>query len=171
MTSGGIYAAEPCKCEERGAIYPALVMGLICRRSGVHIRPGILLLLLAVALIAASSCASQPPPESPRIDPVAWRSPHDLGVQHVGSVLVAEGALPLAYQAQEKGVLRAADETNGTQLAAMAVQAGQILAVTARGVEFGGRLLSGPLPADHRYMIYFDIERPEAGPPVEEKKE
>src|SRR5262249_35356913 len=121
-------------------------------------------------LAAGIGCASQPPAESTRIDPVVWQSPHPVSVQHTSSTVVAEGAPPLAYQAMEKGTLRVVDESNGKQLAAAPVRAGQILAVTPGGVMLSGAPLGGRIAADHRYMIYLDIERPEAGPPGAERQ-
>ena len=44
-------------------------------------------------------------------------------------------------------------------------------ALAANGVVFGGEPLTGPLPANHRYMIYFDIRRPEASAAELEKKQ
>jgi hypothetical protein len=127
----------------------------------------------AIGFVFLAGCAPSPSQTRPAewIDPEVWRSPHVLGVQHVSSVALAEGAAPLICELQANGFIRVVDRSSGTLLARAQVQAGQIVAIDAQhGVLLGGVPLSGPVPADHRYAIYLDINRPESGPPGPEKK-
>jgi hypothetical protein len=76
---------------------------------------------------------------------------------------VVEGVMPLVYLVESDGDVRVTDATAGHLLARRAAPARTIVSVDPqRGVSIGDQLLApGPLPADHRYSIYFAA--PDAG--------
>jgi hypothetical protein len=84
-----------------------------------------------------------------------------LGVG-AGPVVVKEGAAPLVYLAESGGTFRVHDGTERKDLARADVSGRTIIRVDARNGVVAGRetLLAGPLPADHRYVIYYDPQGP-----------
>jgi hypothetical protein len=125
-----------------------------------------LLMLVTTALL--SGCHPAPPEE--KIDASVWESPHALGVSHTSAVAAVEGELPLAYEVGASGLVQVVDESTGKPVATAEARAGQIVAVSARGVNMGGAMISGPVPPGHRYEIVIEITNPEAGPPAPGKE-
>ena len=78
------------------------------------------------------------------------------------SVAVKEGSVPLVYLVEAPGVFRVHDMTSGQDLARGPAGGRSIVRLDARaGVVFGGETLyAGPLPKDHRYVIYLDPTGP-----------
>jgi hypothetical protein len=79
-----------------------------------------------------------------------------------GPVVVKQGPVPLVYLVESGGVFRVHDETDHKDLARAEALGRTIIRVDARaGIAIGREtLVSGPLPADHRYVIYFDPSGP-----------
>ena len=130
-------------------------------------KPGRAILVL-LALMPSIGCAAKPElaPVGP-LDAGVWKSPHAERVEHVGSVAVAEGTPPLAYQVAEACTVRVMDARTSKEVARADAVAGQIVAVeTTKGVTLAGKSLSAAQPADHLFTIFVDIRNPEAGPPA-----
>ena len=71
---------------------------------------------------------------------------------------VRQGPAPLVYLVETGALIRVRDETDKTDLAQAHAPGRSIVRVDSRrGVIYGDRtLLPGPLPADHRYVIFVD---------------
>jgi hypothetical protein len=117
----------------------------------------------AIAL-ALSSLSCAPAASEPKIDPDAWAAPQATSVLHTSSVAVTEGSLPLVYETTELCTVRVIDQSSGKQVAFATARPGQFLAISRKGAKLGTDAISDPLPADHRYTIFVDISRSEAGP-------
>ena len=70
---------------------------------------------------------------------------------------VKEGTVPLAYLVETAGGVRVVDQTTSSALAQTTVPGRTIVSVDeSRGGSIGGTIFTpGPLPADHRYGVYF----------------
>lgn len=66
--------------------------------------------------------------------------------------------MPLAYLIETTGGIRVIDENTKQSLAQTTAQGRSIVSIDAvHGVSVGGiNFTPGPLPADHRYAVYFD---------------
>jgi hypothetical protein len=70
---------------------------------------------------------------------------------------VKEGSMPLFYLVEATGGVRVVDQTTKDLLAQTTAPARSIVSIDEnRGISIGGILFTpGPLPANHRYGIYF----------------
>jgi hypothetical protein len=86
----------------------------------------------------------------------AWRST-PLAV-HAQSTAVRQGAAPLVYMVEGGSMIRVHDLTDKRDLARSHVPARTIVRVDGRrGVVYGDdTVFGGPLPAEHRYVIFVD---------------
>jgi hypothetical protein len=71
---------------------------------------------------------------------------------------VKEGSMPLAYLVETTGGVRVVDETTNSALAQTTATGRSIVSIDAvHGVSIGGiNFTAGPLPADHRYAVFFE---------------
>jgi hypothetical protein len=100
----------------------------------------------------APNASTQPfstPPMQTTVTPIQVR---DLDLP------VKEGSMPLAYLVETTGGVRVLDETTNQSLAQTTAAGRSIVSIDAlHGVNIGGiNFTAGPLPADHRYAVYFE---------------
>jgi hypothetical protein len=133
-----------------------LVAGCATSGKAKHASPG-----SARATRGSGPAVAEAPPAAPfDQQSIGWTTtPLPIASQ---SVAVKEGAVPLVYLVESPGVFRVHDQTAGQDLARTSAVGRSIVRVDARaGVVFGGETLyAGPLPKDHRYVIYRDPTGP-----------
>ena len=73
---------------------------------------------------------------------------------------VKEGTMPLAYLVETTGGVRVVDENTSQSLGQTTVPGRSIVSIDElHGVSIGGiNFTAGPLPADHRYAVYFESD-------------
>jgi hypothetical protein len=116
-----------------------------------------------IALFFVSSgigCTSVPPKQQSAPDESipAMQSTVTPIQSRVVDLPVKEGTMPLAYLVETTGGVRVVDMTTHHPLAQTMALGRTIVSVDENvGVSIGGAVFSpGPLPADHRYGVFFD---------------
>ena len=110
-----------------------------------------------LATIAATALGCQSTPKPQRIDPAVWQSPRGVVAGSTGPVVVAEGPVPLVYQAIQGGSFHVTDPSTQVELARFKLKEQEIVLVGARGVFVGDNAIAGlTLAKDHPYTIYYD---------------
>lgn len=115
------------------------------------------ILILSTAMMGAVAGCGQPQAPNPqKIDAAVWNSPHSGLVGHEQPVLVAEGNVPLVFQALHESPFHVADQGGGVITRGW-VNASGIIRVDASGIYVGGNQLAGQtLARDQHYQIYID---------------
>jgi hypothetical protein len=123
--------------------------------------PSMILAMLLAANTSGCQSATKPPE---KFDPSVWESPHAGSVGGSESVMVAEGSLPLVYQAMQSHPIHITDVTTHAQVAQVELRMLDIVRVDVRGIYVGDKQITGgPLAKDHQYMVYMDPAPGEQG--------
>jgi hypothetical protein len=104
-----------------------------------------------------SSGAKQPAPPSDDQQPPVQTTVMPIAARDL-NLPVKEGTMPLAYLVETSGSVRVVDMTTNHALAQTTAAGMSIVSIDEhRGVSIGGTVFTaGPLPADHRFAVYFD---------------
>jgi hypothetical protein len=118
--------------------------------------------LLASTGIGCGNGAKQQPPTETAAAPDFSTPPVQTTVTPIAvrqmDLPVKEGTMPLFYLVETTGGVRVVDMATHQALAQTMARSHSIVAVDEnRGVSIGDTIFTpGPLPADHRYGVYFD---------------